>query len=91
MTKFGEKELIKNLKDFEENSKMELEFEKSINGKIILEQAKIEYDEKYGFINIVNNNSSFKINTTLVFGYERVEDEIFIDLDSLLLKLRKCK
>ena len=89
MAKFGEKELTENLKDFESNTQIELEFEKNIDGKIVLENATIKYDEKYGFINIISNSGSFKINTTLVFGYERIEDEIIINLDTLILKIRK--
>ena len=91
MTKFGERELTENLKDFEDNSKIELEFDRCINGKVLIEQAKIEYDGKHGYINIMGNNSSFRINTTLVFGYEKIEDELYVDLDSLILKVKKIK
>lgn len=91
MAKFTEKELTENLKDFADKTELELEFEKGIDGKVLLSNAKIEYDEKYGYIYITSDRGSFKINTTLVCRYEKVENEIDIDLESLLLKIRETK
>ena len=56
--------LSENLKEFENKTTIEIEFEKSIDGKVKLEEATIKYDEKRGFINIENKDSNFKINTT---------------------------
>ena len=63
--------------------------EKSIDGKVKLEEATIKYDEKRGFINIENKDSNFKINTTLVYGYLKTEEEIQIDLETILLKIKR--
>lgn len=71
MAKFRENELTEILKEFKENSKVELEFERSVDGTITLEDANITYDSKYGFININSKNGQFKINTTLVYNYEK--------------------
>lgn len=89
MAKFKESELTENLKEFENKSTIELEFEKSVEGKIKLEEATVKFDDKKGYIHIDSKDSNFKINTTLVFGYEKIENEIDIDLESLLLKIRK--
>ena len=91
MAKFRESELTEILQEFQKNDTIELEFEKSITGKMKLEEANVNYDGKYGFINIKSKNSTFQINTTLVCGYEKIDDEINIDLETLLLKFRKTK
>ena len=85
MEKFKESELTKNLQPFQEKTTIELEFEKSINGKLILEDTTVNYDSQNGFINIESKNGKFKINTTLVYGYRKENKTIYIDLDSLLL------
>ena len=89
MSKFRESELTETLKEYKENSTVELEFERCIDGGITLEEANIKYDSKYGFINITSKNGTFKINTTLVFGYEKKKDVIEIDLDTLIVRIRK--
>lgn len=89
MSKFREIDLAKNLKKFENNTNIELLFEKGLNGKIILEKATIKYDEQYGFINIEGKNAEFKINTTLVEKYENNNDQIEINMESILLKIKK--
>ena len=89
MSKFREIDLAKNLKKFENNTNIELLFEKGLNGKIILEKATIKYDEQYGFINIEGKNVEFKINTTLVEKYENNNDQIEINMESILLKIKK--
>ena len=91
MAKFSEKELTEILKDFENKTDLELEFENALDGKVLLSNAKVEYDEKYGYIYITSDRGTFKINTTLVFEYEKLDDEIDINLDTLILKIRKAK
>lgn len=89
MAKFKESELTENLKDFQNKCEIELEFEKSISGKLKIEDATIFYNNKTGFINIDSEKAKFKINTTLVYRYERIKDVIYIELEMLLLKIRK--
>ena len=91
MSKFKEYELIQKLHEFQNPTNIELEFEKDMDGKIILENATVKYDSKLGFINIESKNVKFKINTTLVYGYEIINDVIQISLESLVLKIKKCK
>ena len=91
MAKFRESELTEVLQIFQNDDTIELEFEKSVNGKIKLEETKINYDSKYGYINVKSKDSTFQINTTLVYGYEKIDNEINIDLETLLLKFRKAK
>ena len=89
MSKFKEYELIQKLHEFQNPTNIELEFEKDMDGKIILENATAKYDSKLGFINIESKNVKFKINTTLVYGYEIINDVIQISLESLVLKIKK--
>ena len=89
MKKFKEFELTENLKDFQEKTKIEIEFDISINAKLILEGATVKYDSKNGFIDIEGENAKFRINTTLVYGYGIENDEIHIDLETLLIKIKK--
>ena len=89
MSKFREIDLAKNLKKFENNTNIELLFEKGLNGKIILEKATVKYDNQYGFINIEGKNVEFKVNTTLVEKYENNNDQIEINMESILLKIRR--
>ena len=89
MAKFRESELTKHLQNFRNKTTVQLEFEKGLSGKIDLEEANIVYDNKYGFINIESKNGTVQINTTLVYGYEKIGEEINIDLESLLLKIKK--
>ena len=88
MAKFKESELTEKLQEFKNKSNIELEFEKGIEGKVKLEEATIKYDGKYGYIIIESKNCKLKINTTLVTGYEKIKDEIHIDLETLLLKFK---
>lgn len=89
MAKFNENELTEKLKDFESQKQIELEFEGGIDGKIELEDVKVKYNSKTGFIGILGKNCELKINTTMVCGYEKIENEIKIDLETMLLKIRK--
>lgn len=88
MTKFRENELNEMLKDFKDKN-IELEFEKGIEGKIKLEKAVLEYDYQTGFINIKSDNGELEVNTTMVCSYEKVENEVRIDLETILLKIKK--
>ncbi len=89
MSKFKETELSDNLKEFENKCNIEIEFEKSLSGKLKLEDATIIYNNKDGFINIENEKTKLKVNTTLVYRYEKEKDIIYIDLDCVMLKVRK--
>ena len=79
------------MKEFQNKGDIELEFEKSISGKLKIEDATVFYNNKTGFINIESADAKFKINTTLVYRYERIKDTIYIDLEILLIKIRKIK
>ena len=89
MKKFREFDLNENLQEFQEKGTIEIEFDRNIVGKIKLKEAVVKYDEKKGYINIDSKNGSFKINTTLVYGYGREEDVIYINLDTILLTIKK--
>ena len=89
LKKIRECELVNNLKEFQTKSTIEINFTDSLNGKIILEDATITYDEKKGYIHIVSKNGDFKINTTLVYDYEKANNKINIELDRLYLKIKK--
>lgn len=91
MSKIKENDLNRVLEEFKTPTTLELEFEKSINGRIKLENATITYDNKYGFIDIESQKASFQINTTLVYSYEIKDEIIYIDLDGVLLMIKKSK
>ena len=88
MARFKESELTEKLQEFKNKKNIELEFEKSIEGKMKLEEATLKYDREYGYIIIESKNCKLKINTTLVTGYEKIKDEVHIDLETLLLKIK---
>ena len=87
MEKFTERELNDVLQMFQGNN-IEIEFEKAFDGKIVLQDAKIEFDQKKGFINIDSKEGRFTINVTLIYNYYKKEKEIQIDLDTLLIKIK---
>ena len=89
MKKFKEFDLSQNLQDFKEKASIELEFEQSLTGKLIFEEATVKYDRENGYINLESKNGNLKINTTLVYGYAKEENQININLDDLLIKIRK--
>lgn len=89
MAKFNENELTENLKEYNEKAKISLEFEIGIEGKIELNDASAMYNKQTGFINISGNNCNLKINTTMVNKYEKVNNEIKIDLETIILKISK--
>ena len=88
MEKFTERELNDVLQQFEGKNNIEIEFEKAIDGKIVLQDTKIAFDQKKGFINIDSNEGKFTINVTLIYNYYKKENEIQIDLDTLLIKIK---
>ena len=89
MSKFNEKDLNEILKEFQDNSIIEIEFENNLSGKITIKDASINYNNKIGFININGINTSLKINTTLVYMYEKDKSSIKIDLDTLIINIKK--
>ena len=88
MAKFRESELTNYLKDFENKTKIELKFERGLEGKMILEEGTVKYDRDFGFINIKGKQAEFRINTTLVDVYEKNDDEISIYIESIVLKIK---
>ncbi len=89
MAKFNENELTEKLKEYENQPKINLEFERGIDGKIEIEDAQINYKEQAGFIEIVGKKCDLQINTTMVCGYEKTENEVKIDLEEIMLKISK--
>ena len=89
MAKFNENELTEKLQEYKEKAKIELEFERGIDGKIGIENGTVEYDKQKGFIKITGNNCELEINTTMVLGYEKDDGKIIIDLDTVVLKITK--
>ena len=88
MEKFREQELDERLKFFENKADFEIELERSITAKMKLKNASICYDHETGFINIVSEDGIFKVNTTLVYKYETLEDGIKIDLETVVMKIK---
>lgn len=91
MSKFREKDLPEILEEFQNKSTVKIEFENNLFGNIILENVTIKYDEKIGFINIEGININLKINTTLVYMYEKDDNNIKIELESLMIIIKKLK
>jgi len=91
MSKFREKDLPEILEEFQNKSTVKIEFENNLFGNIILENVTIKYDEKLGFINIEGINTNLKINTTLVYMYEKDDNNIKIELESLIITIKKLK
>ncbi len=89
MSKFRESELTKNLKNFEMKNNIEIKLERGLEGKIILKDATVKFDEECGFINIKSEDTEFKINTTLVDEYQKNNDEILIYVESIIFKIKK--
>ena len=89
MSRIREKDLTETLKEFDNKSNFEIEFENDLNGYIILKNTTIKYDEKNGFINIIGKDINLKINTTLVYKYEKNKNGIKIELESLVINIRK--
>lgn len=88
MAKFKENELIEILKDFN-NVNIVIEFERALSGLFNFENVNIWYEPEDGYIYIKNKDIMLKINSTMVFGYEKNNNKIKIDLDSIMLKISK--
>ena len=91
MSKFREKDLPEILEEFQNKSTVKIEFENNLSGNFILENVTIKYDKKIGFINIEGINTNLKINTTLVYMYEKDDNNIKIELESLMIIIKKLK
>ena len=57
-------------------------------------KVKLDYTYTYSIINRLTRNiesekTKFKINTTLVYRYEKVKEIIYIYLDNLMIKIKK--
>ncbi len=89
MSRIREKDLTETLKEFDNKSNFEIEFENDLTGYIILKNVTIKYDGQTGFINIVGNDINLKINTTLVYMYEKNKNGIKIELESLIINIKK--
>ena len=88
MAKFKENELTEKLQKFKKETTIKLEFRNGIDGKIEFKKATAEYDYETGYINIIGENGEFKINTTMVYGYEEREDEIIINSETISVKIK---
>ena len=62
MAKFKENELSDILEDFKNKVTIELEFEKSLSGVIVLNEVVIEYNRETGYINIYTKNSKGEVD-----------------------------
>ena len=91
MSRFKEKDLHEVLHEFQKHSTVELEFENNLTGNIVLKDVTIKYDEKIGFINIDGKETNLKINTTLVYLYEIKNKIIKIELEALVIYIKKVK
>ena len=89
MSKIRETELTEILKEFDKTDIFEIEFENDLTGYIKLKNTTIKYDEITGFINIVGKDINLKINTTLVYMYEKNKNGIKIELESLIINIKK--
>ena len=89
MSRFREKDLPEILKEFQNKCNVELEFENNLSGNVILKDVTIKYYEEIGFINIEGKDTDLKINTTLVYFYEKDNNIIKIELESLVMYIKK--
>lgn len=88
MEKFRECELNEILRDFKNKEKLELELQKGLTGKLVLKNVNINYNRENGYINIESEEGKLQINTTLVCSYEKNKNEIYIDLDTIAIKIK---
>ena len=89
MSRFREKDLPEILKEFQNKCNVELEFENNLSGNVILKDVTIKYYEEIGFINIEGKDTDLKINTTLVYFYEKDNNIIKIELETLVMYIKK--
>ena len=51
------------------------------------DDANVNYKKDIGFIEINGTNCNFRINTAMVCGYEKEDNEVKFDLENILVKL----
>ena len=88
MSKIKESELEFFFKRYENKKVIEIEFDENLEGKISLEEATIKFDDKTGFLIIKGKRIFLKINGTLVYRYEELNNELEIELEGLKLKIK---
>lgn len=89
MAKFNENELTEKIREYKEKAKINLEFERGIDGKFEVENATVDYDKQNGFIKIMGKNCALEVNTTMICGYEKENNEVKMDLETVILKITK--
>ena len=88
MSKIKESELENYLKQFENKDVIEIEFDENLEGKIRVEEPIIEFEDKTGFLTIKGKMIFLKINSTLVYKYEEINNEFKIELEGLKLNIK---
>ena len=88
MSKIKESELENYLKQFENKDVIEIEFDENLEGKIRVEEPIIEFEDKTGFLTIKGKMIFLKINSTLVYRYEEINNELKIELEGLKLNIK---
>ena len=89
MSRFKEKDLPCVLQEFQNKCTVKLEFENNLSGNVLLKEVIIKYDEKTGFICIMGKAVNLEINTTLIYIYEKENDFIKIELETLIIYIKK--
>lgn len=88
MSKIKESELENFLKQFDNRKIIEIEFDENLEGKIRVEEPIIEFEDKTGFLTIKGKMIFLKINSTLVYKYEEINNEFKIELEGLKLNIK---
>ena len=88
MSKIKESELEIFLKQFDNRKIIEIEFDENLEGKIRVEEPIIEFEDKTGFLTIKGKMIFLKINSTLVYKYEEINNEFKIELEGLKLNIK---
>ena len=88
MPKIKESELENFLKKFENKNVIEVELDENIEGKIKVEEATIQFDNKNGFLIINGNMINLKINSAFVYRYEENNNEFKIELEGLKITIK---
>ena len=88
MSKIKESELENFLKQFDNRKIIEIEFDENLEGKIRVEEPIIEFEDRTGFLTIKGKMIFLKINSTLVYKYEEINNEFKIELEGLKLNIK---
>lgn len=88
MSKIKESELENFLKQFDNRRIIEIEFDENLEGKIRVEEPIIEFEDRTGFLTIKGKMIFLKINSTLVYKYEEINNEFKIELEGLKLNIK---